>query len=127
MIVAGVGCRKNTPSEVIESAIDAALGTCGLARDALHALATARDKANEPGLIDVAKRWDLQLIAIEEAAMVALADRALTASARVQALKGVPSVAETTALAAAGRNARLLCARSISAGAACAIATGDGP
>ena len=45
---------------------------------------------------------------------------------RVLDLKGVPSIAETAALAAAGRNARLLAARVSNREASCAIAIGEG-
>ena len=58
--------------------------------------------------------------------MVRAAPGALTHSQRVLDLKGVPSVAETAALAAAGRGARLLAARVSNKEASCAIAIGEG-
>jgi cobalt-precorrin 5A hydrolase len=58
--------------------------------------------------------------------MTAVAGRVLTVSARVAALRGVPSVAETAALVAAGRDARLLGPRVATSSAACAIAVGVG-
>jgi cobalt-precorrin 5A hydrolase len=51
----------------------------------------------------------------------------ITISLKVEALKGVPSIAEASALVAAGRNARLLGARIAAGNATCAIAIGDGP
>jgi cobalt-precorrin 5A hydrolase len=45
---------------------------------------------------------------------------------RVQALKGVPSIAEASALVAAGHNARLLGARVAAEKATCAIAISEG-
>jgi cobalt-precorrin 5A hydrolase len=50
----------------------------------------------------------------------------LSFSKRVFLLKGVPSIAETAAIAAAGRNARLLTKRVSNREATCAIAIGEG-
>ena len=50
----------------------------------------------------------------------------LTPSKLVLETKGVPSIAEASALSAAGRNARLLGTRVATAGATCAIAIGEG-
>ena len=126
MIAAGIGCRRNAPAEAIEAAIEAALTACGLQRAALTVLATAADKAGEAGLQSVVERWALPLVLVDEAEMRNKSGQTLTKSARVAALKGVPSVAETAALAAAGVGARLLCARVKNGQAACALASGDG-
>jgi cobalt-precorrin 5A hydrolase len=56
-----------------------------------------------------------------------MADQIVTHSARVQAIKGVPSIAEASALFAAGQHARLLGARVAAANVTCAIAIGEGP
>jgi cobalt-precorrin 5A hydrolase len=58
---------------------------------------------------------------------MAAVDRTITQSPRVQALRGVGSVAEAAALAAAGPNARLLGPRAVSAcgTATAALAEGD--
>ena len=127
MIVAGIGCRKGARAEAIEQAIDAALERCGLERTGLDALATEADKGEEPGLVAAARRLALPLILVDQAGLGRAAKGALTHSARVQELKGVPSVAETAALAAAGRASRLIGPRVAMAQAACAIAVGDGP
>lgn len=127
MIVAGIGCRRNARASAIEAAITAALSACRLERGALDVIATAADKVGEPGINSVADSWGLPLILVDEAAMRSKAGSALTHSARVIALKRVPSVAETAALAAAGPAARLLCARVTNGQAACAIAIGDEP
>jgi cobalt-precorrin 5A hydrolase len=55
-----------------------------------------------------------------------VADQVLTRSLRVQAIKGVPSIAEASALVAAGLNARLLGARVAANKVTCAIAVGEG-
>ena len=126
MIVAGIGCRRGAAAAAIEQSIEAALAECRMDRSALDALATASEKGEEPGLRDAANRLSLPLILVSEPQLVLVADRALSVSQRVLDLKGVPSIAETAALAAAGRNARLLAARVSNREASCAIAIGEG-
>jgi cobalt-precorrin 5A hydrolase len=126
MIVAGIGCRRGAAAAAIEQSIEAALAECRMDRSALDALATASEKGEEPGLRDAANRLSLPLILVSEPQLVLAADRALSVSQRVLDLKGVPSIAETAALAAAGRHARLLAARVSNREASCAIAIGEG-
>ena len=126
MIVAGIGCRLGAGAAAIEQSIDAALAECRMERAALSALATASEKGDEPGVREAANRLSLQLILVSEAELILAADKALSFSQRVHDLKGVPSIAETAALAAAGRNARLLAARVSNREASCAIAIGEG-
>ena len=126
MIVAGIGCRRGAAAAAIEQSIEAALAECRMDRSALDALATASEKGEEPGLRDAANRLSLPLILVSEPQLVLAADRALSVSQRVLDLKGVPSIAETAALATAGRNARLLAARVSNREASCAIAIGEG-
>jgi cobalt-precorrin 5A hydrolase len=126
MIVAGIGCRRGAEADAIEATIDAALATCGLARARLDALATAPTKGDEPGLREIAERWALRLLLPDQSRLEGVAALAKTDSARSRREKGVPSVAETAALAAAGRSARLLAPRVKTREATCAIAVGDG-
>lgn len=126
MIVAGIGCRRNAPADATEDCIGLALLECGLERSALDALATAAEKGDESGLHEAAHRLALPLLLIAEDELARASEGALTVSERVLALKGVPSIAETAALAAAGRGARLLAPRVSNAHASCAIAIGEG-
>ena len=127
MIVAGIGCRRNATQSEIEASIIAALAACGIERSALDAIATSAEKCAEPGVLAMARAWSLPLVELSTDQLRDAVAGVRSTSSRVLALKGLPSVAETAALAAAGRGARLLCARVTSAQAACAIAaTGDG-
>jgi cobalt-precorrin 5A hydrolase len=126
MIVAGIGCRHGTPPEEIEDVIGRALTAFGLAGHQLDLIATETGKAEEPGVADAARRMAIGLVACAADEMRVVAHRTLTVSARVAAMKGVPSVAETAALVAAGRDARLLGPRVATASATCAIAVGEG-
>ncbi|WP_315756408.1 cobalamin biosynthesis protein [Bradyrhizobium sp. SZCCHNRI2007] len=125
MIALGIGCRRAASVADIEAVIAHALSLARLAPADVAVLATAADKVSEPGVICAAQRLGRPLLGIASAAMTAVADRAITRSDRVRRLKGVPSVAETAALAAAGANARLILARVANAAATCALAEGE--
>jgi cobalt-precorrin 5A hydrolase len=128
MIVAGIGCKRGAAAGDVEAAIRAALANAGLAAAALDAIATMLGKNDEPGIATAAKTLGVRVIALEQSALEAASARTATRSARVLALTGVPSVAETAALAAAGADARLIAPRLVVGGAACALAvSGEAP
>jgi cobalt-precorrin 5A hydrolase len=127
MIVAGIGCRRGTLTEDIVNLVHAVLARLEVQREKLDAIATETSKANERGIEDAARCLSVPLIACGIADLKEVADQVMTRSSRVQALKGVPSIAEAAALVAAGRNARLLGARVATDKVTCAIAIGEGP
>jgi cobalt-precorrin 5A hydrolase len=127
MRVAGIGCCRGATAEAIAEAVSTALARCRLERAQIDAVATASDKSAEAGIVAMARAWAVPLIFVGPSEMRRVAAGAMTRSARVVTLKGVPSVAETAALAAAGREARLLAPRTATATVTCAIAVGDGP
>jgi cobalt-precorrin 5A hydrolase len=126
MIIAGVGCGRGAPSEQIVSLIHAALSNFGIAREKLSAIATETSKADEDGIADAARRLSVPVIRCPVTDLGRVAGQVLTRSSRVQEIKGVPSIAEASALVAAGRNARLLGARVSANKVTCAIAIGEG-
>jgi len=126
MIVAGIGCRRGTVSEDIVSLILAELASSGIAHENLDAIATEASKADELGILDAARLLSVRLIRCSLADLRRVADQVMTRSSRVQALKGVPSIAEASALVAAGRNAKLLGPRVAAEKVTCAIAIGEG-
>jgi cobalt-precorrin 5A hydrolase len=126
MIVAGIGCKRGTSSEEIVSLISAVLATHDIGREKLDAIATETLKADETGIADAAQQLSVRLVRCPLLDLDGLADKVITRSSRVQAIKGVPSIAEASALLAAGHNARLLGARVAAANATCAIAIGEG-
>ena len=125
MIALGIGCSRNAPAEDIDAVIAMALDATSLPAAAISVIATAYEKANEPGLVEAARRLGRPLLGIAARELAALSDLAVTRSERVQSLKGVPAVAETAALAAVGRGARLILPRVANATAACALASDD--
>lgn len=126
MIVAGVGFRRNTSADEIERVVRLALGMFELSAERLEAIATESDKATEPALPEVARRLSVRLVACTVADLDRVAGQVLTRSKLVLKAKGLPSIAEASALVVAGRNGRLLGTRVATERATCAIATGEG-
>lgn len=126
MIVAGVGCRRDTSADEIERVVRLALDTFHLAAERLEAIATETGKATEPAFPEVARRLSAKLVACTALDLDKVAGRVLTPSKLVLKTKGVPSIAEASALVVAGRAGRLLGARVATERATCAIAIGEG-
>ena len=126
MIVAGIGCGRGTSAEDIVSLIAVALSDFGIAQKNLTAIATESSKADERGIADAAQSLSIPVLRCQMADLGRVADQVLTRSLRVQEIKGVPSVAEASAVVAAGPNARLLGARVAANKVTCAIAVGEG-
>lgn len=124
MLIAGIGCRAGVSVDAVLEAVAAATRECNVEQRNIDAIATASSKGGEHGITEAAVRLHLPLILVDAQDMQRAAPGALTTSTRVLALKGVPSVAETAALAAAGTGARLLAPRTATATATCAIARG---
>lgn len=128
MIVAGVGCRSGTSARQVEAAIAAALARAGLSPVALGMIATSFAKGSEPGIAAAASQRGVKFVVVPQAELQSAGARAVTRSARVLALTGVPSLAEAAALAAAGPAARLVAPRVAVGPATCALAiSGDEP
>jgi cobalt-precorrin 5A hydrolase len=126
VIVAGLGCRKGAQPGEVKAAILAAFEQAGIAVSALRCLATASAKGREKGIEVVALAMRLPLVLVPPADLLSVRTRIATWSERVEALVGVPSVAEAAALAAAGPSARLVAPRIIVGPATCALAeTGE--
>jgi cobalt-precorrin 5A hydrolase len=121
MRVAGLGFRKEATIEALREALLAAGGARGL-----DALATATDKAEAAVIVALAHELGLTIKPVP-AEVLARVETA-THSTRVETMFGTGSLAEAAALAAAGRRARLVSARSVSRDktATAAIAEGEG-
>ncbi|HTR86135.1 MAG TPA: cobalamin biosynthesis protein [Reyranella sp.] len=126
MIVAGVGCRREASADEIEKVVRLALGTFNVPIERLEALATESAKATEASMTEAAHRLSVRVVACTLDDLDRVAGQVLTPSKLVLEAKGVPSIAEGSALVAAGRNARLVGPRVATAKATCAIAIGEG-
>lgn len=124
MMVAGIGCRKNTSTDAVLAAIDDALSRHGLAASELDALATVPQKRNEHGIRDAAARLGLRLVVADEADLRAV--ETVSQSRASLESTGTASASEAAALAVAGAGSRLLGPRVVAGAVTCAIAVGEG-
>lgn len=121
-IAVGVGCRLGCSVDEIIELVHVALEKADIAISEVAVLATAWVKEGAENVLHAADALDLPLLIIPQEKCEAVASLAQTISEKVVALHAIPSVAETAALAAAGRNAALILPRINSAAATCAIA-----
>ena len=101
----GVGCERGTSLNLVKRAIQEALDEAGLAVEAVAGLASADRKADEAALQELtqARQWPFQTYAAEALNQVTVP----TPSDAVLAEMGTASVAEASALLAAGEGGRL--------------------
>jgi cobalamin biosynthesis protein CbiG len=128
MIAAGIGCRRACSSGDVVAALSDALAAAGRVLSDVHALYAPEFKQDEGALLEVATQLGKPLVLLAREALERQAAFALTRSERVMEQVGLPSVAETAALAGgyvlAGEAARvqLLGPRAAVGGATCALA-----
>lgn len=126
MMVAGIGSRKGVSAMDVLAAIETALEAHGLAMTALSALATASLKQDKQAIFSAGRELALPVIVVEDNALKAASSRVISRSDLSQGLAGTPSVCEASALAAAGKGAKLLGPRIVLGPVTCAIAiSGD--
>ena len=115
MRVVGFGLRPHAPrnalEEVLARALDAARAHDGKP-PIVHAMATLAGRAEHPALRCLAQAYALPVIAVDETRVVGVVTP--TRSARIEALFATGSIAEATALLAAGEGARIIVSRIVS-------------
>jgi cobalt-precorrin 5A hydrolase len=113
-LVIGLGFRDQASAMSIAEVLADVVARAGMP-EAPTVLAVVEDKAAHPGLLTTARttRFPIEIVAAE--AMRAADARIATRSERVLRQRGVGSVCEAAALAAAGPDARLLVTRQVSA------------
>jgi cobalt-precorrin 5A hydrolase len=125
-IAIGIGCRSGVSAEAVAALVGRVLAAAGSAPATGATLYTILEKTQEAGLREAAAALGLPLVYLPRTVLADAADGAVTRSERVVALFGVPSVAETAALAGAGPGARLVVTRMAADGVTCAAARGAG-
>ncbi len=125
IIAIGIGCRKECfVGEIIELIHDA-LEKADITISDVKTLATAWVKEGAEAIEHAAEALDLPLIVIPKEKCDEVSGLAETVSEKVVELFAIPSVAEVSALAAAGKKPHLICTRISSQTATCAIAMGE--
>jgi cobalt-precorrin 5A hydrolase len=124
-VAIGIGCRNECFAAEIIELIHVALEKSGVTISDVGIMATAWSKEGAEAIINAADALDLPLVVIPQAKCDEMINLAQTVSQKVVDLFAIPSVAEVAALAAAGKEPRLLCPRVTSKAASCAIAIGN--
>jgi cobalt-precorrin 5A hydrolase len=128
VIAAGIGCRANCDVEDLVRAMMAALKSGSRDLAEVYAIYAPDFKRDERGLSLMADRLGKPLVIVSLAELEKYSNGALTTSLHVKQRFGVPSIAETAALAGAralsphAPAVRLVGPRTISGGATCALA-----
>jgi cobalt-precorrin 5A hydrolase len=120
MMAVGVGASRGCPPSELEALVDGALREGGVAVGDVLVLASVDVKRDEAAVVALAARHGWAL-AFFEAARLAAVD-VPTPSAVVAGHVGTPSVAEASALLAAGAGSELMVFKRRSAHATCAVA-----
>jgi cobalt-precorrin 5A hydrolase len=126
-LYAGLGCRRGCPVETLAVLLRRTLTDQGIPLSALRGIASIAPKAREPGLLALAERLDLPLVCFEAEQLLDFEPLLSQRSATVFAQTGCWGVAESAALALAGRTCsqpRLYVPRRILGGATLALASG---
>ena len=94
----GIGCRRGTPKNVIEQAIQVVFEAHALTETAIAGIATIDTKADEAGLVDFCRdrRLSLRFFSATMLRSVTIP----TPSGAIESAVGTPSVAEAAALLA---------------------------
>ena len=124
-VVAGIGFRHAARPEEIVALIERALNAADLPIARLRALATAADRAGEPVFEAVAAALAVAALGIDAVALRAVDAHVPTRSPRIEAGRGVGSLAEAAALAGAGAGATLILPRIKAPSATCALALAE--
>jgi cobalt-precorrin 5A hydrolase len=111
-LVIGVGFREEASAQSIGEVL---AGVAAALPGAASAIAVPEDKVAHPGLRVAAHAAQLPIETVAAAAMGAANARVATRSEQVTKHRGVGSVCEAAALAAAGAGARLVVTRIVSA------------
>ena len=112
-LAVGVGCRRDVDADHISELLDETLAAHGLAKSSVAAIATIDIKADEPGIIALARSLDVPLEIFDGAQLNAVAEQSADSEAidaqasrptasKAQELLGVYGVSEPAAMLAAG-------------------------
>jgi cobalt-precorrin 5A hydrolase len=113
-LVIGLGFREQATAQSIGEVLMDVVAKAAMP-DAAAELAVVEDKATHPSLLAAAQATRLSIKTIAAEALCAADSRVATRSQRVLRQRGVGSVCEAAALAAAGAGGRLVVTRQVSA------------
>ena len=117
-LILGIGCRKDTPQEAIETGVRTFIEQQGINPHAICCVASIDLKANEPGLVAFAANHNLPLVTFDAETLNAQ-EGDFSASEFVAGVTGTECVCERAAVAAGGR---LIAKKTVTNGITCAFA-----
>lgn len=120
-LIIGIGCRRGTQKEVLESAVRAACAAHNLDVRAMASLTSIDRKADEEGLVELSQDWQIPFVTYSAEEL----ERVQGSSAEsefVRSITGTGNVCERAALLGAGTGGRLLSGKEIYDGVTVAIA-----
>jgi cobalt-precorrin 5A hydrolase len=95
----GIGCRKDTPAEEIETAVRAVLGSSGIRPDQVLVYATTAKKSHESGILDAVRALGRPVLYLDDRTISACPPHSGSGASRI----GLSGVAEPCALATSKR------------------------
>ena len=122
VLALGVGCERGIDEKEMIGLVETVLARPGLAADAVACVASIDVKADEEAVHAVARHLDVPARFFTAAALEEQAPRLANPSETVFREVGCHGVAESAALAAAGRDGRLLVEKTVAGRATCAVA-----
>ena len=131
MIAAGLGCRAVCSAEDVARAIAAALAATVWSIDDVQALYSVDFKREQACLRRAADKLSKPLFWLSLGQLQGYSGQVFSSSVHVMTRFGLPSIAETAALAGAtqlagaGAPVRLLAPRHVAGGATCALASAE--
>jgi cobalt-precorrin 5A hydrolase len=118
---AGIGCRKGKSFDEIRELAERVLADNGVDAAEVGAVATIDIKAEEPGIKALAEYWKVPLITYE-ASLLGKVQGDFASSEFVKQTVGVDSVAERSAVLAAGSGSKLIVRKQAENGMTIAVA-----
>lgn len=106
-IIIGIGCKRGTPKEEIEKALDEIMRKHNLAYESIKKISTVDIKADENGIIELAQSLNRELIIISREDIKKVEDR-FVGSEFVKKQIGVSCVSEPCALLASNGDGKFL-------------------
>ena len=97
----GVGCNRNTPVEEIRELIKKVFEECDLSIHSIENIATIEAKADERGIVELARELDARLVLFDRDRLSSV-ESVPTPSKVVEKHMGVTSVCEAAAILASG-------------------------
>lgn len=107
VVVAGIGCRKNTAEEMLQTKLQEALEIVGISKESLMGLASIDLKEKEEGLLSLGKEWNLPVKFFSKEELLET-EGSVNYSPYVEKVTGVGNVCERAAILAAGGGSLLM-------------------